>query len=286
MDRAAPELAHAFRRAVPFLTKRRIRLVPGPAQLVRSDELPADLTPPVYVAHLASEPGGARAALLVDGPAVAFLLDGTLGGDCSRPPALPSAKLSGPLAAFMARICQQAALSLSDALAATVGLKLRPLPGPSGERSTTGSLIALPLEFAPPAGAEQPEDEPAQRKNGRVVFAISKSALEGAQTERRTPRAHRPDPRLTYVVGEAEIELTAELGRMRLCLSRLAALRPGDVLQLDVPLGSPVEVRVRDVVVLRGLPTAVGAHVGVRLVSRASDLGPAATHAEPKPGPR
>lgn len=68
------------------------------------------------------------------------------------------------------------------------------------------------------------------------------------------------------------VEVTVWIGKTRKTLGDLARLRPGDVIELDTALGTPVEILLnREVVIARGEVVDVGDQYGVRITEIVSD---------------
>ena len=66
--------------------------------------------------------------------------------------------------------------------------------------------------------------------------------MSEAQTEPFDPAA------LEALLHDVPLEVTVELGRIRMNLSELAAhLGPGSIITLDTPTGAPLDVRVNNV---------------------------------------
>jgi flagellar motor switch protein FliN/FliY len=76
------------------------------------------------------------------------------------------------------------------------------------------------------------------------------------------------DPQaLEALLHDVPLELTVELGRIRLSLSELAArLGPGSVITLDTATGAPLDVRVNNRLVARAEAIAIGEKCGIRIV--------------------
>jgi flagellar motor switch protein FliN/FliY len=79
------------------------------------------------------------------------------------------------------------------------------------------------------------------------------------------------DPQaLESLLHDVPLEVTIELGRVRLNLGELASrLGPGSVIALDKPTGVPLDVRVNDRLVARAEAIAVGERCGIRIVELA-----------------
>ncbi len=72
---------------------------------------------------------------------------------------------------------------------------------------------------------------------------------------------------LESLLHDVPLELTVELGRVRMNLSELAArLGPGSIITLDKPTGARLDVRVNGRLVARAEAIAVGERCGIRVV--------------------
>jgi len=72
---------------------------------------------------------------------------------------------------------------------------------------------------------------------------------------------------LEALLHDVPLELTVELGRIRMSLSELAArLGPGSIITLDTATGAPLDVRVNNRLVARAEAIAVGEKCGIRIV--------------------
>ncbi|MBM4357977.1 MAG: FliM/FliN family flagellar motor switch protein, partial [Deltaproteobacteria bacterium] len=220
--------------------------------------------------------------------AIAFLLEGMLGGDGSDTPKLAKKGLSAPQRAFIDRIAGTIVGGLSVALAKSVGLSLTKLPELVNERSGDGMLVQLSIDFrdttpkveekrefslddfnAPSTrGDKQDSDVPTHSGKcfGTAVIAVSKTALNVARAANQSKKVERIDPRVASTMRNVEVDVVAELGRLRVTLGELAHLRVGDTLRLDVPVNGDVELRIASQVVFKGQPTTVGSQLAVQIV--------------------
>jgi flagellar motor switch protein FliN/FliY len=72
---------------------------------------------------------------------------------------------------------------------------------------------------------------------------------------------------LEALLHDVPLELTVELGRIRMSLSDLAArLGPGSIITLDTATGAPLDVRVNNRLVARAEAIAIGEKCGIRIV--------------------
>jgi flagellar motor switch protein FliN/FliY len=76
------------------------------------------------------------------------------------------------------------------------------------------------------------------------------------------------DPKaLEALLHDVPLEVTVELGRVRMNLSELAArLGPGSIITLDTATGAPLDVRVNNRLVARAEAIAIGEKCGIRIV--------------------
>lgn len=272
LRRHEQEIARAIRRAVPFFTRRGIDPEAGKPRLAMSTRLTDGLEGPFYAVPLSIEPGGARAALVLDAAAIGYLLDGALGGDGSSTPKLDARGLTGAQKAFIARLCDPMVNALSDALDRAIGMRVAKLPVPGIEKSAATAMICLPLSLREPApkGEALDGEEPAERRSrGTVVIALSKHALMSLGTP-RAERLRPIDPRMARALEDVEVQLVAELDRMRVPLSKVAGLKVGDTLRLPVRVNAEVVVRVDDRPIFKARPTTVGTQLAVKLLGNAS----------------
>lgn len=67
------------------------------------------------------------------------------------------------------------------------------------------------------------------------------------------------------IIEKVGVELEALLGKARLTVAELSALKPGDAVTLATALNEAVELRLGDAIVARGELVAVGEKFAVRL---------------------
>jgi flagellar motor switch protein FliM len=99
----------------------------------------------------------------------------------------------------------------------------------------------------------------------RVVLALPGEALEPL------PQAPPPDAsneRVARTLESVDLELVVELARVPMRLGDVLALRPGDTLPLDLPVGESVSVRADDRTLFRGKPTTLLGRIAVRIEGR------------------
>ena len=68
------------------------------------------------------------------------------------------------------------------------------------------------------------------------------------------------------------VEVSAWIGKTKLTFGELSDLRPGRVIELDQPVGAPIEIVLnREVVLARGEVVEVGDEYGIRITEIVSD---------------
>lgn len=73
--------------------------------------------------------------------------------------------------------------------------------------------------------------------------------------------------RLETVLHDVPLQLTVELGRIRITLAELAGrLGPGSVIILDKVTGAPLDVRINSHLVARAEAVAVGDRCAIRIL--------------------
>ena len=253
LEQASPQLASALRRAMPFLARHGTQVALCFARAIPIGELLSDLPRPIHATHVVVAPGGAHGAVILDAGAIAMVLDGVLGGDGTAPPPLDAAGLTPPQVALVARVVDGVVRSFSEVLTRRFGIGLEQ-SAPDGDAATSeGAPIACSFELG--AGPQL----------GRVMLLVAKEALLGNADDRREAPTGAVDPRVAGVVEQVELDLVAELARMKITLGHLSGLRVGDTIRLDVPVGGAISVRADGRVVLRGHPTTSAGQIAIRI---------------------
>ena len=68
------------------------------------------------------------------------------------------------------------------------------------------------------------------------------------------------------ILQDVKVSLEARLGSATLSMADFLALEAGSVVALDVRMNEPIELRLNQSLVARGIIVAVGDHFGVRIV--------------------
>jgi flagellar motor switch protein FliN/FliY len=96
--------------------------------------------------------------------------------------------------------------------------------------------------------------------NSKVVNSIDLPILHAGSINAQTRVGERLD-----LVEHVKVRVTVSLGETEIPISRLFALAGGDVLALDREADAPVDIRVNERLIARGVLVAVGDQFGVRI---------------------
>ncbi len=248
LGRASADLVLALRRVLPFLTRKRVAVVAAPARAVLFAELAEAVPDLVFKMPFTAGARRAPGILAIDAVGAARILDGVLGGGEEDPSAGGAGELSSAQLALAGRVGETILRAFSDALRARLGVALEPMAGTATTEAGAGALISLAL-----AGG------------GVVSLVIPLSALGIPEAA-----ADTGDARMAAVMVEVEIDVVAELGQVRLPLSRLATLAVGDVIQLSLSLDEEARVCAGGTVLFRGRPIASGVTIGIAIERHAT----------------
>lgn len=268
IDGRARDFESAVRRAVPILMRKGVSVDPEPARLCKASELLTGVAEPHYHIPLATDPGGSRAFILFDPGAIGYLLEAALGGDLDADDLPPVTELTSAQKAAMSRVTDPIARLISDAMFG-LGLRLRKLPNESG-LPKEGEFAVLGLAIG-------------GNKERRIFIGVTRDALSSmAGGVFPGSRKSETASKMPAILSQVELDLVAELGRVRKRLSLIDALRVGDVIRLETPVRSPVLVRIQGRPLLRARPTTSGTQLAVTVLERLEEPRLAA----PEPRPR
>lgn len=253
-DRHAPAVLAALRRALPFLARSGVEVAAEPARIESAAELVASHASPGLVVDLVTAPGGTRALLTADAAAIGIILEGMLGGGVDAIATAPVDRLTTARRALATRALDAVRVELSTSLAHGLGLTFDAVPRSADEPADGRPVAVTAVVHA--FGLE-----------GRITLALASEAV-AARLTHPEPTATEGDARIANVLGEVELDLVIELGRLRVPLARLASLSVGDTLRLDVPVDGAVTVRVTGTPLFSAQPTTVGRQIAVRIVER------------------
>lgn len=97
---------------------------------------------------------------------------------------------------------------------------------------------------------------------GTIVLLVPATAIETKGAVEAEPEDASPTQE---AVAEVELEIVAELGRVRLALTRIAKLRVGDVVRLPLSVDAPARLHVGGHGLFLGKPTTRGSQIAVEI---------------------
>ncbi|HVH45747.1 MAG TPA: FliM/FliN family flagellar motor switch protein [Labilithrix sp.] len=250
------DLGGALRRAIPFLARRRVVITAEPARCVPF----ADLASDPKIAHASAftiravgsptpAPAAAvRGVVLFDEVALARILDGVLGGDGSATTAVSAP--SSAQTALATRVTGTLLRAFSEVIASRLALLVEPA---AAKDIAAGTAVVLPLVM---------------EGGGKVMLAIPLSVV--TQDEESTD-SDRIDSGLAAAMTDVELDVVAELGKVRLPLEAIAQLAIGDVIRLSLPLDERARICAGGATLFHGRPTASGHVVAVAIERMANE---------------
>lgn len=242
-------LEGAVKRTLPYLVRKKIKVEAlEPRAVIFHDALGA-LVAPLHVTPL--DIAGTRGALVLDGKAIAHGLDGVLGGSGDLPELDPSG-LSPAQLALSVRLARQL-LDGFVGMFAKAGMRLGAV-----EDSVAGTPGGLLVACSITIGEED--------KQGTICILVPAAAIPDGQPG--VPKVRELQPKTAAALTNVDVDVVAELGRVRLPLSRLAGLKAGDVVRLPLPLDTVATVRVSSSVLFRGRPTTSGPQIAIAIEGR------------------
>lgn len=248
LGRASADLVLALRRVLPFLTRKRVGVVAAPPRTVLFADLESTVANVAFRMAFVAGPSRAPGVLAIDGAGLSRILDGVLGGGEADPSALEAGSLSSAQSALAGRVSEGILRAFGEALRSRLGLTIEATTAASPTQAGASAVLTFAL-----AGG------------GVIALAVPLSVLGDTQAA-----VESGDGRVAAVLVDVEVDVIAELGKVRLPLSALAALAVGDVVQLALPLDERARVCAGGVVLFRGRPTASGVTVGIAIERQAT----------------
>lgn len=264
MSHVAQRFARGARKTLPFLVKRRARLVPEPVCIVDLGAERVVERGPIFEILLEAEDGPAWACLSLGPEALSVMLEGALGGSEKNASSGIGADLTLAQAALVGKLARRLAQDFADAVKSEVGITLRSTSArsiPAGDERDANFADGLRAECAFEGIAG----------DARISIAMGAEALESASKDQDDEAEDSSDPRMAEALSEVPVEVVAELGRVRLGLRRVLSLEVGQVLRLATAVDDPVIVRVGGVEKFRGAPVISRGQVSVEIRGRHED---------------
>src|SRR3954468_12985787 len=264
MSHVAQRFVRGARKTLPFLVKRRARLVPEPVCIVDLGAERVVERGPVFEVLLEAEEGPAWACLSLGPEALSVMLEGALGGSEKNASSGIGADLTLAQAALVGKLARRLAEDFAEAVKLEVGILLRATSArsiPAGDERDANFADGLRAECAFEGIAG----------DARISIAMGAEALESASKDQSDETEESNDPRMAEALCEVPVEVTAELGRVRLGLRRVLSLEVGQVLRLATAVDDPVIVRIGGVEKFRGAPVISRGQVSVEIRGRHED---------------
>jgi flagellar motor switch protein FliM len=259
MSRIAVRFCRSARRTLPFLVRRKARLLPESASIAGfgSSSGAALAAGPTFEVLL--EADGAWGSVLLNSEAVAMVLDGALGGGDG--PSSPGGELTLAQKALIGRIARALAEDFVSAVRdeSTIEMTFGSMRGiPAGETREPPGADGLSVECridGIPGGAA-------------IEIRVAAAALESAARANENQEPAVGDPRLLEALLNVPLEVTAELGTVTLGLRSVLALRVGQILRLSTAVDDPVVVRISGQTKFSGVPVISRGQLSVEIRGR------------------
>lgn len=264
MAHVAQRFARSARRTLPFLVKRKARIVPDAVAIV---DLGADRIVeqgPIYEIILGTPGGPAWGLMTLNTDAIGVVLEGVLGGGDSGGASGLGPDLTLAQTALVGRVTRALAEDFAEAVRAEVGIALsieiqHSIARGDEREANFADGLSVDCAFEGIAGG------------ARIAIAIGAEALESAARENEPPTTQSGDPRMAEALCEVPVEVICELGSVRLGLRRVLSLQPGQVLRLDTAVDDPVSVRIAGVKKFVGVPVISRGQLAVEVRGRHED---------------
>ncbi len=263
MASVAVRFSRNARRAMPFMIRQKARLVPEPVSILGPTGNDSAQGGPWFDVLLEAEEMAAWARLTLNAAAIRLVLEGSLGASVLGSSSLDR-ELTLAQRALVSRVARGLAESFAESVRDQVGLTFAAVSsqarsdGESSELATARGLC-VGCAFEPSLGGAQ------------ISIAVSAEALELAAREQEDEPGAAPDPRMAEALLDVELELVAELGKVRLGLRDVLGLHVGQVLRLPTATDDPIVVRVAQSPKLHGRPVVSRGQVSVEIRGRVDE---------------
>jgi len=264
MSRIGARFARAGRKSLPFMARRRSRLMPQGVAIVDGLATAQDLGRSVRLEVALEEKGGSWGELVINAEGLALIVEGTLGAGGGTGPAALGDDITPAARALSTRIARSLAADVVSAIREEVGLDFEVgavrsvSPGDVTEgRNSDGLRVDCLFE--------------GMQESACIAIILSAEALEEAAKEHEEAPAQNGDPRVIEGMRDVPVQLVAELGRTTIGLRRVLSLKVGDVLRLPTALDDTISVRVAGVPKFAAVPVACRGQVAIEIRGRHED---------------
>jgi flagellar motor switch protein FliM len=258
----ATQFSRGARRSLPFLARQRGRVAPGEIDIVG----PKDASP---------LPGPRRRARLqchffiytwyfeIYTDAINLIVDGVLGGGAHDEDAEMESvgpELTSAQRALLTRVVRALAEDAISAFRGAAGIEMKLV---AVETLRAGDVPTMDDDaLVIPCALE------AAGQSGSIVVAVSAESLETATRGAQVGAHAHPDPRIGEALESVSVEVVAELGRAKLGLRRILALKSGDVVRLSTAIDDPVAVCISGIPKLSGAPVVSRGQLSIQIQGR------------------
>jgi flagellar motor switch protein FliM len=264
MSRIGGRFAKNGRKALPFMARRRSRLLPQSVAIVDGLAAAEDLGHGVRLEiTLEEQDGSGWGELVINSEGLSVILEGTLGASDGASTAMGD-DLTPAARALIMRVARALATDFAAAIREEVGLTFNVVqirsvsPGDAGEsKSSDGLRVDCLFEGFGDAAC--------------IAMAISAESLEEAAREQEEPPVQQGDPRVIDSLRDVPVEVVAELGCAMLSLHRVLSLKVGEVLRLPTALEDPISVRVAGIRKFHAVPVASRGQIAIEIRGRHED---------------
>lgn len=260
LSRIALRFSRSARRTLPFLVRRKARLLPQSASIAGFSSLSGAALAAGPTFEVLFEADGAWGSMLLNSEAVALVLDGALGGG-DEGPASPGGELTLAQKALIGRIARALANDFVSAVRDESAIELQ-----------FGMMRGIPAgEHRDPPGADGLSVEcriDGVPGNAAIELRVAAAALESAARANETTEPAVGDPRLAEALRDVPLEVTAELGTVTLGLRSVLSLRVGQILRLSTAVDDPVVVRISGQTKFSGVPVISRGQLSVEIRGR------------------
>jgi len=269
LERVVERFARGLRPALGAFCGRLPRIAPGGLELRRFERVAARLAQPAGVQLFRMPPLAGHGLLVVTPELVSMLVQVCCGGRPGRQAAIAGRELSAIEQRVLERIGGRVLQELRDAW--------RPLEkvefaGLGSETSPLLAAIAAPQDLVVLIDLRVEVDGSEAAELSICIPDASldplRARLQGELPREGGPAAGGWVDRWRAALGEAELELAAELGTHRMRLDEVLGLRVGDVITLGTGRDGPVVVRVEGRSRFLAAPGVSGGSNAVRVTAR------------------
>ncbi len=261
--RPLQDFAEEQGRLLSTLHQRAIRFDAMATDVVSNVDFVGTMTALDRVALVEFHPTGEVGAVLVGRSLLYGWLTMALGGPIGTPPAIPARDYSPIEQRFLRGIASELVKGLGRGLSSLADVELRVTgliephlaPASLAQRLCVASFDAVGFGDV-----------------ARLRMALPDSWVGSVQQPSGSDRA-RGRAELETQLLEMPVALRAEVGTAELSVGRVAALKPGDVIEIDAAEGGDVLVRLEDRGKFRAVRGAVGGNLAVQLVGEVDGRG-------------